>query len=343
MLRRLLGAALVIGAVVMASPGAAGQVSLANATRVSFDEAVRAAAELPRLHSLLVSWRGALVLERYFNGRRASSPANIKSASKSVISALVGMAIERGHITDVRQPVSAFLADQFATRDDPRRQITIEDLLTMRSGLESTSNRNYGVWVTSRNWVRHVLSRPLLNDPGTRMRYSTGNTHVLSAILTKATGKSTWQFAQDTLAKPLGFTLAQWPRDPQGVYFGGNDMVMTPRQMLAFGELYLNRGRVKGVQLVPEAWVDTSMIPRGRSDISERQYGYGWWIRDIAGQPGFYAWGFGGQFIFVVPTLDLVVVSTSSADVAEERRSHRRTVDEIIEYLVVEPIVDDYR
>ena len=341
MLRRPLLAALVIGAVVVAAPGAAGQVSLANATRVSFDEAVKAAAELPRIHSLLVSWRGALVLERYFNGRRATSPANIKSASKSVISALVGMAIERGHITDVRQPVSAFLPDQFATRDDPRRQITIEDLLTMRSGLETTSNRNYGAWVTSRNWVRHALSRPLLNEPGTRMRYSTGNTHVLSAILTKATGKSTWQFAQDTLAKPLGFTLAQWPRDPQGIYFGGNDMVMTPRQMLAFGELYLHRGRVNGVQLVSEAWIDTSMIPRGRSDISERQYGYGWWIRDIAGQPGFYAWGFGGQFIFVVPALDLVVVSTSSADVAEERRNHRRTVDEIIEYLIVERIAAD--
>jgi CubicO group peptidase (beta-lactamase class C family) len=340
MLRRAAGAAFVVAACVSAAPSVSGQVSLANATRISFDEAVAAASELPRLHSLLVSWRGNLVLERYFNGRRATTLANIKSASKSIVSALVGIAIERGAISGVQAPVAAILPDQFAAPDDPRRRITIEDLLTMRSGLESTSNRNYGAWVTSRNWVRHVLSRPLLNDPGTGMRYSTGNTHVLSAILTKATGTSTWQFAQQVLAKPLGFSLAQWPRDPQGIYFGGNDMLMTPRQMIKFGELYLHRGRAQGSQVVPEKWIESSWIPRGRSDFSEQLYGYGWWIREVAGEQAYYAWGFGGQFIFVIPSLDLVVVSTSSADVAEERRSHRRTVDEIIEYLVVEPIVE---
>jgi len=340
MLRAAVPAALVLAACLAAAPGASGQVSLADASRVSFDEALSAAAELPRLHSLLVSRHGGLVLERYFNGRRATTLANIKSASKSFISALVGIAISRGQIPGVQSPVAAFLSDQFSSADDPRRQITIEDLLTMRSGLESTSNRNYGAWVTSRNWVRHALSRPLLGEPGAGMRYSTGNTHVLSAILTRATGRSTWQFAQDALAKPLGFSLPQWPRDPQGIYFGGNDMLMTPRQMVAFGELYLNRGRAAGVELIPEAWIQASWVPRGRSDFSEQLYGYGWWIREIAGQQAYYAWGYGGQFIYVIPALDLVVVSTSSADVAEERRSHRRTVDEIVEYLIVEKIAN---
>jgi CubicO group peptidase (beta-lactamase class C family) len=208
----------------------------------------------------------------------------------------------------------------------------------MRSGLESTSNRNYGAWVQSRNWVRHALMQPLLAEPGARMQYSTGNTHLLSAIITKATGKTTWQFAQETLAKPLGFSLAPWPRDPQGIYFGGNDMLMTPRQMLAFGELYLNRGRSGGRQLVPEQWIETSLVPRGRSNFSEQMYGYGWWIRELAGQEAFYAWGFGGQFIFVVPSLELVVVSTSAATVSDDRRTHRRTVDDIIEQLIVAPL-----
>ena len=96
------------------------------------------------------------------------------------------------------------------------------------------------------------------------MDYSTGNTHLLSAILTKATGMSTWRFANDALARPLGFTLPQWPRDPQGIYFGGNEMLMTPRQLLAFGELYRNRGRVNGRQVVPEAWVDAVVPGRAR-------------------------------------------------------------------------------
>jgi CubicO group peptidase (beta-lactamase class C family) len=317
---------------------ASGQVASAESARVSFDEAVHAAAELPRIHSLLVSRRGELVLERYFNGRRQSTLANIKSAAKSIISALVGIAIERGHIADANQPIATFFPALIAGDDDVKRAITVDDLLSMRSGLESTSNRNYGAWVQSRNWVNYALTRPLVAQPGTIMQYSTGNTHLLSAILTKTTGRSTWQFAQETLARPLGFSLAQWQRDPQGIYFGGNDMLMTPRQMLAFGELYLNRGRTAGVQVVPERWIETSFIPRGRSGFSDQLYGYGWWMREMAGRQTYYAWGFGGQFIVLVPDLDLVVVSTSSATVSDDRRAHRRTVDEIIEQLIIAPM-----
>jgi len=322
------------------APAAAEASPAGSPPAIALDPAADAVAHLPRAHSLLVSWRGELVLERYFHGMRASRLANIKSASKSVISALVGVAVDRGLIAGVRQPISAFFPDLLGNGADARkRAITIEDLLTMRSGLETTSNRNYGAWVQSQNWVRHVLNRPLLNPPGATMEYSTGSTHLLSAILTKATGKSTWQFAQETIAKPLGFQLAQWPRDPQGVFFGGNDMLMTPRQMLAFGELYLRNGRRNGRQLVPERWVAASQIPRTQSRReSDRFYGYGWWIRDLAGHPAFYAWGYGGQFIFIVPDLDLVVVTTSSSTAGEERRDHRLTVYDIVERLIIAPV-----
>jgi CubicO group peptidase (beta-lactamase class C family) len=243
-------------------------------------------------------------------------------------------------IAGVGQPISAFFPDLLGNNADAGKStITIEDLLTMRSGLETTSNRNYGAWVVSQNWVRHVLNRPLLNPPGSTMEYSTGSTHLLSAILTKATGKSTWQFAQETIAKPLGFQLAQWPRDPQGIYFGGNDMLMTPRQMLAFGELYLDNGRGNGQQVIPEGWVADSQVPRTRSRrVSDRFYGYGWWVRELAGHPSYYAWGYGGQFIFIVPDLDLVVVTTSSSTADRERRDHRMTVYDIVERLIIEPV-----
>ena len=287
-----------------------------------------------------MSWQGQLLLERYFNGARATIPANIKSASKSVISALVGIAIDRSIIPGVKTPISNYFPDLLAAGADvSKRAITIEDLLTMRSGLETTSNRNYGAWVQSQNWVRYALTRDLLSPPGTTMEYSTGNTHLLSAILTKVAGESTWQFAQETIARPLGFQLAQWPRDPQGVYFGGNDMLMTPRQMLAFGELYLRHGRYNGQQVVPERWVTESQVPRTQSRReSDRFYGYGWWVRELAGHPAYYAWGFGGQYIFIVPDLDLVVVSTSASTLAEDRRGHRLTIYEIIERLIIEPI-----
>ena len=305
-----------------------------------FADALKAANELPRLRSLLVSHRGDVVVERYFNGARAASPANVKSVAKSVISALVGVAIERGKVPGPETPIGTYFPELARDRDARKQRITIEDLLTMRSGLESTSNRNYGAWVQSRDWVRHALTRPLVVMPGTEMDYSTGNTHLLSAVITKATGMSTWQFAQDALAQPLGFSLARWPRDPQGIYFGGNDMLLTPRQMLAFGELYLHQGRVGPRQVVPRAWVERSFIPRGYSRISGQRYGYGWWMRELAGRQAYFAWGFGGQYIVVVPTLDLVVVTTSASTVAEERRDHRRTLFELVEDLVIAPLAE---
>jgi CubicO group peptidase (beta-lactamase class C family) len=299
------------------------------------DVAEAAGSKLPRLRSLLVNHRGTIVLERYYNGFRAGQPANIKSASKSLISALVGIAVARGAIKSVEQPIREYFPELAKEPDKRKQDITIEDLLTMRSGLESTSGRNYGAWVTSRNWVRYVLSRPMTDEPGTRIEYSTGSSHLLSAILTRATGQSTWQFAQQHLAKPLGFTLARWAQDPQGIYFGGNEMLMTPRQMVRFGELYLNEGRIGEQQLLPESWIARSFVPRGRSRWgSDREYGYGWWIRELGGRDTYYAWGYGGQFIFVVPDEDLVVVTTSRSDVSRERRDHNDAIYDIVEALL---------
>ena len=301
----------------------------------SLESAAKAASELPRLKSLLVSHRGTIALERYFNGARAAQPANIKSASKSVISALVGIAISRGHIKSVDQKILDYFHELASDPELKKREITVEDLLTMRSGLESTSGRNYGAWVRSPNWVRFVLRRPLVDEPGTRVEYSTGSSHLLSAILTKATKRSTWQFAQESLAKPLGFTLAKWPADPQGIYFGGNEMLMTPRQMIEFGELYLNNGKAGDQQILPKSWIDQTQIGRGRSRWgSDREYGMGFWIRELAGQDSYYAWGYGGQFIFIVPGKQLVIVTTSRADVSRERRDHLDSIYALAEQIV---------
>jgi CubicO group peptidase (beta-lactamase class C family) len=275
------------------------------------------------------------VLERYFNGRRATQHANVKSVSKSVIATLVGIAIGQKQIPSVREPIAGYFPDLLrGDANAARRAITVEDLLTMRSGLESTSGRNYGAWVTSRNWVRYALARPLETPPGEEMEYSTGNSHLLSAMLTIATKKSTWQYAQEVLAKPLGFSLARWPQDPQGIYFGGNDMLFTPRQLVTFGELYLHRGRHGDQQIVPSRWVDDSFVPRGQSDFNDQLYGYGWWMREFAGEQAFFAWGFGGQYVFVIPRLQLVVVTTSSTATGEERRGHRRTIFGLLEDVI---------
>jgi CubicO group peptidase (beta-lactamase class C family) len=298
--------------------------------------ALERAAELPRLRSLLISVDGELVEERYFNGTRPSHTANLKSASKSVLSALIGIAFDRGYLKSVQESIEKFFPEHVTGLDDAKKKtITIEDLLTMRSGLESTSNVNYGRWVESSNWVRHVLARPLVDEPGGRMIYSTGNSHLLSAILTKVTKMSTFEFARRSLADPLGIPMAPWVRDPQGIYLGGNEMHWTPRGMLAFGELYLNGGRARGKQVLSETWIKESLKPRTRSSWSEREYGYGWWIDSLAGHATYYAWGHGGQFIFAVPTLKLVVATTSLPLPGDGRREHQHAIYDLMEQVLI--------
>lgn len=290
------------------------------------------AAESPRLRSLLIARKGELVFERYYHGARADRTTNIKSASKSVISALVGIAIDRGLIEGPEAPIGPYFS-QYLTKDEDaaKRAITVGDLLSMRSGLETTSNRNYGRWAASRSWVRFALDQELIARPGGRMIYSTGNTHLLSAILTQAAGESTWSFAQENLAEPLGISLPRWQRDPEGIYFGGNNMAMTPRQMLAFGELYRNGGVHEGRRVLSKDWIERSFIPRGRSRYSGQLYGYGWWMREFADVPSYFAWGYGGQYILLFPELDLTVVATSSTESGRERRSHRADLFALLE------------
>lgn len=286
------------------------------ADTVLLAQALDRAAELPRLRGVLVAQRGQVVLERYTGGAGADRATNVKSASKSILSVLVGIAIQEGHIRGLDQPIADFFPSYFARPGvDPRkRQITVGHLLSMQSGLESTSFNDYGAWVSSRDWVRAALDQPVVDQPGGRMLYSTGSTHLLSAILTRATGRSTWAYANEKLAEPLGFRIRPWQRDPQGIFFGGNDMYLTPGQLLRFGQMYLDGGVYSGRQVVPRSWVEESVRPRTSSPWNGHGYGLGWWSKDSGGRRVFFAWGYGGQYVFVVPELELVAVFISQAD-----------------------------
>jgi CubicO group peptidase (beta-lactamase class C family) len=299
------------------------------------------ASAMPRLHSLLISHQGEVVFEQYYAGRNASQPANMKSASKSVISALTGIAIDKGLIADVDQPILAYFPEYRGSELEARlNDITVGNLLTMQAGLASTSGRNYGRWVVSQDWVDYALKVPMVAQPGADMIYSTGSTHLLSAIIERASGMSTREFAQQYLASPLGFRMAYWSRDPKGVYFGGNDMEITPRQMLRFGQLYLDDGRYGDTQVISSQWTQDSLVPRATSPRGQgRYYGYGWWLRDMAGLQVPLAWGYGGQLIFVIDELDLVVVATSDSNPGSERMGHLRGLYDLVEYLIITPMV----
>ncbi len=273
------------------------------------EAALHAVAASPGWRSVLVARHGALAAERYA-GPAAAGPHDIKSAAKSILSALVGIAVEEGSIAGVDQPVVALLP-RFAA-DRRLADITVEHLLTMTAGLASTSGAAYGAWVSSPDWTAAALSRPAAARPGERFIYSTGNTHVLSAILARVTGMATRRWAEQVLLAPLGIDVDGWIRSPEGVDMGGNGMSLTPREMLLFGQLYLQRGRWEGRQLVPAAWVERSTA-RHSAGWPERYgaYGYLWWL-PAAVDGAAMAVGYGGQYIVVVPPRDMVVVITSS-------------------------------
>jgi CubicO group peptidase (beta-lactamase class C family) len=295
------------------------------------EETVAKAAELPRIHALIVAHDGKTVAERVFRGPALDRPVNIKSASKSIISALVGIAIDEGMIKSVGEPMLPLLQKR-APRDlDPHvATITIDHLLSMRSGLERTSGlQNYGRWVQSPNWVSFALSREFIDEPGGAMLYSTGNTHLLSAILTDVSGSSTWELARLWLGEPLSMTIPQWTRDPQGIYFGGNEMLLSPRDLIRFGEMYRNGGVYGGYQVVPRNWIRASWTPH-TVDSRGRGYGYGWFIAEAHGHPVYYAWGFGGQMLYIVPSLKLTIAVTSDTNTRSVIDNHLCKLHELV-------------
>jgi CubicO group peptidase (beta-lactamase class C family) len=318
----------------------------AQPTRQGMDEAlleaaVAEAASLSRLHNMIVARHGEIVLERSFRGPSPTQATNVKSVSKTLLSAVVGRAIEDGILDGIHQEVGPFFAAELANggqaanaEGDPRSRITVGDLLSMSSGLESTSfGSRYGRWVSSSNWVRYALEQPVVHEPGARLIYSTGDTHLMSAVLTRASGRSTHELARTLLAEPLSIALPPWPRDPQGVHFGGNDMLISPRGLLRFGEMYRQGGELDGVRILSREWVEESWRIRVRSPRNGDGYGLGWWARTSGGHPARFAWGYGGQFLFVVPSLELTVVFTS--DPWSRERGHNQRLHRILDDLLV--------
>jgi CubicO group peptidase (beta-lactamase class C family) len=313
----------------------------------------------PSVRSVLVVRHGYLVVERYRKGIDASDGHDVRSVTKSFVSALVGIALRDRQLQSLDQTVEELLADHLPATADPRlRRVTVEQLLTMTSGLandDASLGGDDDIWIemlNSPDWVRHILGRRLDSAPGEAAAYSNATSHLLSAIVADATGQSTLAFARAKLFGPLGITAdnaleqtvshwpptpaelaayeratVAWPRDPQGYHFGGAFLKLPARELAKFGYLYLNGGRWDGTQVVPADYVAASTRPQSEPG-GPGDYGYQWWVTNETGHDGFRAQGYGGQLIQVIPDLDLVVVITS--DVNQESRDPSKLVRAVI-------------
>lgn len=300
--RRSAVAAMAAAALLPASAGAAESGGL--------DAVVRRAGALDQLHALVVSRDGEIVLAEAFRGPSVGRPVNVKSVSKTIVALVTGAAIARGAVPGIEARLVDFVAPPSGA--DPRvAAITLEDLVTMRAGLDRTSGANYGPWVSSRNWVEHALTRPFVDEPGGRFLYSTGSFHLLGVALARAAGRSLLALTRDWLGDPLGIEIPAWTRDPQGFHLGGNEMALSPLAMIRIGEMARLGGRWGGTEILPRSWIAQSWTPRTRSPFSGHAYGYGWFIAEAGGHRVAYGRGFGGQMLYVVPDLALTVAVTS--------------------------------
>jgi CubicO group peptidase (beta-lactamase class C family) len=286
------------------------------------------AGEHGTLHSVLIARHGRLVWEEYFGGWQAETPHTLQSVSKSVTSLLAGMAVGDGALA-VDQPVVGFFPDYQPIRNlDARKQaMRVEDLLTMRTGLDWSESSYEGSPLqqlnqSSGDWVRFVVDWPMREDPGTRWEYVSGGVMVLGGIVGRVEGARADSFAATRLFQPMRMAGYDWYRNPgDGFPHLGGGLLLRPRDLLKLGQLVLDQGRWNGSQLVPAEWIQASTRvhvaqPRafGRHAVD---YGYLWWLGSLADPMNprretgevIIASGTGGQWIFVVPRYDLVMVS----------------------------------
>jgi CubicO group peptidase (beta-lactamase class C family) len=263
------------------------------------------------VHSLIIIRHGHVVLESYVHPYDRKTLHNVKSVSKSIISAVTGVALERGVLDDLDRPVYEFFPEYLDDDDDPlKRRITLRHLLTMTSGLDLDENAPimYGIF-GSEDWIGATLARPMVADPGTRFLYSTPLTHTMSGVLSRTSGKSLLELTREYLFEPLGIDHVQWKTGPRGYYFGGAELFLTPRDLANFGMLYLAGGRWNGKQIVPAEWVESSTRNRLPAAIEDQLYGYWWWIKPDG---GYFASGWNGQAVLVDPAAELVIVTTGA-------------------------------
>ena len=304
------------------------------------------------MDGLLIIRNGQLVKQKYYNGYDAWEPHHIMSVSKSFLSAITGIAFQQGYIDSLNEKVLDYFPEYIYPDMDPRKyDITIQHLLTMRMGIQGESDNNYEIYQNlyrSQNWIKSTLEMPLLSTPGERMRYNTFETHLLSAIITKATQQSTLDYANENLFIPMGIDCDKWEQDPQGYYFGGTGMYFTPQEMALLGYMYLNDGRLNDKQIVSAEWVKLTLTPstnnqhpNGWGALKNYNYAWLWWLGQINEYDLFMGLGYGGQYVIVFPELSLIVVATSNQDVYPDVANFQEmAVLDIVSKYIIPSVLD---
>jgi len=297
---------------VTTTPGAQGVDAAALATGLG------GAAGIPGLRSILVVRHGRLISEQYLASGGADSLYALRSVTKSLISLLVGSAIQRGAIRGTDQTLGELFRPPLPSLAPADAAITVGDLLTMTGGFQWNESgvTEYNNWVLAPDQIDYLLARPIVSPPGTTFNYNSAAVHLLSAVLEVDAG-GTAALADSVLLAPLGIHARDWELDDRGIPNGGAGLYLRPRDMAKIGQLVLQRGRSGAAEVVPPSWVDEATrdhVATGTAlgAMGTLRYGDLWWLGSTAGHAFVLAWGYGGQLVWIVPDFDLVVVTTAT-------------------------------
>jgi CubicO group peptidase (beta-lactamase class C family) len=274
---------------------------------------------MPTVYSFVVARHGYIALESYYHGARRGTGFELRSVTKAVTATIVGAAIQRGAIPGVSQLVRDYYPDYLD--GDPRKQgLTLEHLLDLSAGFDLNA-----AGTNQRDFAAATLSRPLIADPGAAWSYDEALYHLLSVIVGRATGHSALALAASDVFGPLGIPISakRWATDREGNPAGAGGLVLTAREMLSIGELYLHDGVWDGRRILPDGWVRDNVARRPEGAADETVYWVRGWRQTVyGGHLTYYALGYGSQFIVVVPDLEMVVVATADPYVPESWFPH---------------------
>jgi len=293
----------------------------------------------PAVTGFVVIRNGVIVSEHYPGEYGREDAINIRSVTKSVVGTLIGIALERGDLASLDQTIGELIPDQIPDDADPGvGEIMIRSLLTMTSGLEWSYRTDYGRLEASDDPLALTLSQPVVADQGTVYVYNSGGSHVLGVILEAVTGQQLEAYADEVLFRPLGIRRGQWEETPRGEAIGGYGLYLTPRDMARLGLLYLQEGRWNGERLLSANYIEAATTYQSEGDgTGGTPYGYQWWVTGASGYDAFFALGYGGQYIYVVPALDLIVVAAVGFEGQPvELRSPRPIIEDVVIPLVYE-------
>lgn len=284
------------------------------------------AEHMPRLYSLLVVKNGQLIAEKYFNEGSLEQKTRVQSVTKSYASALVGIALDQGLLSEVDQTMIDFFPEIAEKITDPRKkQVTIKQLLQMRSGYpwEEMDPAHWKRLLTGQ-YADDIEIIPLVGDPGTQFNYSNLSSNWLGIIVARASGTNLKSFAETHLFSQIGVEPGDWGTDAHGYNNGCGDLYMSARDMARFGSLYLYEGQHDGQQIIPADWVEASLqnyspdawvtrdkVHHAGPYFRELGYGYQWWSATVGDRRFNLAWGHGGQLIILLEDLDMIMVTTT--------------------------------